>query len=102
MKINQSSADIQKQTFLFNTNLKVSQQNNEIEKMQDLLKSDDEIISLRQGIQHTTEVRVENGTATTSDLIRDINAVNRSMLDKATHEMQLLNALYNLKNTINQ
>ncbi|HCB63227.1 MAG: transporter [Bacteroidetes bacterium GWF2_43_63] len=102
LKINQRGADIQKQTFLFNTNMKIAQQRNEIAKFQELLKSDDEIIRLRQGIQHTTEVRVENGTATASDLIRDLNAVNRSMLDKAMHEMQMLSAMYNLKNSTNQ
>jgi len=102
LKINQSGADIQKQTFLFNTNLKIAQQSNEISKFQELLKSDDEIIRLRLGIKNTTEVRVENGTATAADLIRDINAVNRSMLDKALHEMQMLNAVYNLKNSTNQ
>jgi len=102
LKINQSGADIQQQTFLFNTNLKVSQLNNEIKKYQELLQSDDEIISLRQGIQRTTEVKVENGTASASDLVRDLNAVNRSMLDKALHEMQMLQAIYNLKNSTNQ
>ncbi|HPE99566.1 MAG TPA: TolC family protein [Bacteroidales bacterium] len=101
LKINQSGADVQKQTFLFNTNLKVSQINTEIEKFTELLKSDDEIIRLRQGIQLSTEVKVENGTASASDLIRDLNAVNRSMLDKALHEIQMLQAIYNLKNSTN-
>ncbi|MDX9932458.1 MAG: TolC family protein [Bacteroidales bacterium] len=101
LRINQSGADVQKQTFLFNTNLKVSQINTEIEKFTELLKSDDEIIRLRQGIQLSTVVKVENGTASASDLIRDLNAVNRSMLDKALHEIQMLQAIYNLKNSTN-
>jgi len=102
LKINSSSAEIQKQTFIFNTNLKIAQQNTEIEKWQKLLESDDEIIQLRKSIKSNTEVRLENGTATASDLIRDTNALNRAMFDKAMHETQLLITYYNLKNSTNQ
>lgn len=102
LKINSSSAEIQKQTFIFNTNLKIAQQNTEIEKWQKLLESDDEIIQLRKSIKSTTDVRLENGTATASDLIRDTNALTRAMFDKAMHETQLLITYYNLKNSTNQ
>lgn len=97
IELNQKMIEAQKETFLFNTSLKTTQQQTEIEKLQTLLRQDDEIIALRSSIKKAAETRVENGTLTTSDLIREINAESMAMQAKALHEIQLLMAIYNLK-----
>lgn len=101
IEVSKKSVDIQKETFLFNNNLMTRQEQNEIEKLQSTLSTDDEIIRLRQNIKKATTSKMENGTASTSDLIRDINAENQALQLKSLHEIQLLMNIYQLKNNIN-
>ena len=93
--------DVQKQTFEFNTKLKISQQSNDIEKYNQQIAADDEIITLRKSIKDAANVKLENGTISVSDMIREVNAENIAIQDKSLHEMQLLIAIFNLKNTTN-
>jgi len=99
--INKASIGVQRETFLYNNDVKREQQRIEVEKWKELIKNDDEIIRLRTNIKKTAEVRVENGTMSVNDLIREINAENFAKLDKAMHEIQLLLAIYNYKFLVN-
>lgn len=91
----------QKKTFLFNSEQKAAQQKNEIKKYQELIKSDDEIIALRSNVKKAAEAKVENGTISVNDLIKEINAENLAIQEKSLHEIQLLMSIYNLKYTTN-
>ena len=99
--LNKQTVASQKETFLFNTNLKVVNAQNEIEKINEQIKSDDEIIALRKNIKKAAEVKVENGTLTVTDLIREINAESTAIQEKALRQIQLSMAVYNLKNITN-
>jgi outer membrane protein TolC len=101
LELSKQAVDVQRAAFLFNTNLKVAQHHAEIEKLKTLLSSDEEIIELRKRIKKTATAKVENGTFTTTDLVREINAENQARQLKSLHEIQLLMAIYNLKNTVN-
>jgi len=101
LRNNKEIVAIQKETFLFNNNLNISRQNNEIEKIREQIKSDDEIINLRRNIKSASSVKVENGTMTVSDLLRDINAESLARNEKCLHEIQLLMGIYNLKYSTN-
>lgn len=101
LEINKKTVDIQKETFLFNTDLKTKQQQTEIEKLQTVITNDDEIIRLRENIKKSATAKVENGTLTVSDLIREINAENQARQVKALHEIQLIMSVYQLKNNVN-
>jgi hypothetical protein len=101
LDVSKKTVGIQKETFLFNNNLVTKQQRNEVEKIQSTLKSDDEIISLRQNIKKSTQNKQINGTASVSDLIRDVNAENQARQLKSLHEIQLLMNIYQLKNNTN-
>jgi len=101
LEISKRTVDIQKETFLFNNRLVTTQEQNEIEKLRSTLTNDDEIIRLRQNIKKSTSAKLENGTATTSDLIRDINAENQALQLKSLHDIQLLMTTYQLKNNTN-
>jgi len=93
---------VQRETFLFNNNLIIVRQNNEIEKIREQLKQDDEIIRLRGNIKQASSVKVENGTMTVADLLRDINAENLAKTQRSLHEIQLLMAVNALKYSVNQ
>jgi outer membrane protein TolC len=101
IEISKKTTDIQRETFLFNSNLKTKQQQTEVEKLQTVIKSDDEIIQLRGNIKKSTSVKIENGTSTVNDLIREINAENQAKQLKSLHEVQLILAVYQLKNNLN-
>ena len=99
--ISKKTVDIQKETFEFNNNIVTRQQQTEIEKLQSTLANDDEIIRLRRNIKKAATSKMENGTASVSDLIREINAENQAIQLKSLHEIQLLMNVYQLKNNIN-
>lgn len=101
LDLSKKTVDIQKETFLFNNNLVNKQQQNEIEKLQSTITNDDEIIRLRLNIKNATTAKLDNGTASVSDLIRDLNAENQARQLKSLHEIQLLMNVYQLKNTTN-
>jgi outer membrane protein TolC len=101
LELSKKTVEVQRETFLFNNNLATKQQKNDIEKLQSTLSNDIEIIRLRQNIKKATTAKVENGTATESDLIREINAENQARQLKSLHEIQLLMTVYQLKNNIN-
>lgn len=93
--------DVQKETFLFNTQLQLLQQNTEISKIQDLIQSDEKIIRLRTNIKKAAEVKLENGVISVTDLIREINAEDMAKQTAATHRIQHLMAVYSYLFTIN-
>jgi outer membrane protein TolC len=97
--INQSGAQIQRETFLFNTNLALHQQNSEITKAQELIADDSEIIRLRENVKNTTQTQLDNGTATTNDYLIAVNAEDQARQNRILHEIQLLLAQYNAKTT---
>ncbi len=101
IEASQSSLVAEKETFLFNTNLQVTQEQSEIKKNRDLLKYDDEIITLRNNVKKAAEVKVANGMLTVTDLMREINAEDLAKQDKIQHEVELLLSIYNLKYTTN-
>ena len=101
LDLSKKSVDIQKETFLFNNDLITKQQQNEIEKLQSTVTNDNEIIRLRQNIKNATNARLDNGTASVSDLVRDLNAENQAKQLKSLHEIQLLMNVYQLKNNTN-
>ena len=66
-----------------------------------LMQDDDEIIRLRVNIRKAAEAKVENGTLTVTDMLREITAENLARQTKALHEVQLLMNIWNLKYTLN-
>jgi len=101
IEISKKAMDVQKETFLFNSDLKTRQQQTEIEKLQSTLSNDDEIIRLRGNIKKSATAKVDNGTLSITDLIREINAEDQAKQLKSLHEIQLIMNVYQLKNNIN-
>lgn len=91
-----------RETFLYNINLKKTQEALAVERMQEVMREDEEIIRLRQAVRERTEVQVKNGTRTVSDLLHEIHAENLARQNKTGHEIELLKNMYDLKFTVNQ
>jgi len=101
LKISKEMVNNQKETFLFNNNLKINQQKNELDKIRELIKSDDEIIHLHSNIKLACQAKVKNGVQTVTDLLREMNAESMAKQQKALHEVQLMMGIYNLKYSTN-
>ncbi|MFA7104729.1 MAG: TolC family protein [Dysgonamonadaceae bacterium] len=99
--IQKLAVDVQRDTFLHNLNMQIPQQQIEIEKFRKMMKDDNEIIRLRTIIREAAEIKVENGTMTVSDLMKEINAEEGAKQAKTLHEIQYLMSIYSLEYTTN-
>lgn len=99
--IGKKSIENSKDTFLFNANLQVVQQGEEITKIREIMQDDDKIITLRNSVKKASEVKVENGIITVTDYLRDVNAEQLAIQNKTIHEVQLMMAVYKLRTITN-
>jgi len=97
----QLNTEALRQTFLYHTNLEVTQQNTQIERLRKMMVYDNEIITLRESIRRSAEAKVANGTLTVTELMRELTAENLARQEKVTHEIELLTAIYDLKYSVN-
>ena len=98
----QQEIEVQKENFLFNQQFQTIQNNNDLDKIQQLITQDDELIHLRESIKQATFAQLENGVITTNDYLREVNELDRAKNQKITHEIQYLLTQYNLKAQLNQ
>lgn len=101
LETSQFNIDVLQDTFLFNTKLKLTQFGNEIDKVKQLMRDDDEIIQLRSNIKKSAEMKVKSGALSVTELLREINSEDMAKQNKTLHEIQLLMTIYNYKNTTN-
>ena len=87
--------------FLFNISLQATQQDAGIVSMRRQMADDDEIIRLRGNIRRAAEAKVQNGTMTVTDMLREITNESMARQTKALHEVQLLMNIWQLKYTLN-
>lgn len=95
LEVNKKIVNVQKDIFLLNTNTQLKQQSSEIEKLQQLIAKDNEIIVLRTGIKEAAKAQLENGVITANDYLREVNAEDQSRQTLITHQLQLLQAQIN-------
>ncbi len=88
----------QEDTFLFNTNLELSQTDMELEKFRKLLAQDRELLTLKSSIKEAYIVKQENGIATMSDMLDRINDENVTKQNMIMHEIQYLMKAYQYLN----
>lgn len=93
--------DSNRDVFLFNTRLQMTQQDYAIRSMEKQMQDDEEIIRLRGNIRKAAEAKVANGTLTVTDMLREITNESLARQTKALHEIQLLMNIYQLKYTTN-
>ncbi len=86
----QQSVNVQKDVFLFNTHTQLKQQRSEIEKLEQLIATDREIIDLRTSVKQAARAQLENGVITSIDYLKDVNEEDMARQDLITHQVQLL------------
>lgn len=99
LELSRRNLQVQQETFLFNTNYTLTQQGGEIEKLRQLLNTDDEIVTLRNKVKQTASAQLENGVIDTNDYLREVSAEDQARQLRIIHEVQLLMAQYTLQTT---
>ena len=98
----QRRIDVQRDVFLFNTQIQTAQEDGEITRLRNAINEDTRIVELRRSVRMAAESKLENGVIDATDLLRKITDETSAMLNRSTHEIELLQATYRLKHTLNQ
>jgi outer membrane protein TolC len=97
IKISQQKIDTQKESFILATKIKLSNQNQEIERLESLVSTDAKILEIRKQIKQTAEAQLDNGIITASDFLTELTNEDIAKQNSILHEVQLLQAKFNLK-----
>ena len=93
------SIEVQRETFLLNTNVQLRQQKAEIDKLEALISVDKKIIALREKVKTAAGAQLENQVISASDIIREVNAEDMAKQTLILHQLQLLQARLNYSTT---
>lgn len=93
---------IQRDVFLFNTEMQTTQDDGEIARLRQAITDDSRIVELRRRVRMAAESQLKNGVIDATDLLRKISDETAAALARSTHEIELLQATYRLKTTLNQ
>jgi len=95
--VNQRMVDVQKELFLLNTNTQLKQQEAELNKLQQLIASDDQIIDIRKQVKDAAQAQLTNGVITANDYLKEVNAEDLANQNRIAHQLQLLQAQINYR-----
>ena len=93
---------VQRDIFLFNTQMQTTQDDGEIARLRSALEDDNRIVELRRRVRMAAESQLKNGVIDATDLLRKISDETAAALARSTHEIELLQSIYRLKTTLNQ
>jgi outer membrane protein TolC len=95
LNLDRKSLEADKETFLLNSKIDLTQQDAQVNKFEELLDRDNEVIALRASITKSADAQLSNGVITTHEYIQKLNAENLARQTKILHEIELLRAQYN-------
>lgn len=102
LEVQRAANDSQRATFLFNIQLQNEEADGTIASLRKQIAQDEEIVQLRERIRSKADRKVELGTESVNELLRDIHAVSLAKAQKAQHEIALLKEIYKQKNINNE
>ncbi len=95
----QKLINAQEKYFTQNLNIAVTRFEGEIEKLEELIKMDQEIISLRRKITKQASIQLDNGVITSTEYLTELNAEHQAALNMEIHKIQLIQAKINHRTT---
>lgn len=98
VNVNQKINQVQRDVFLFNTNTQLTQQQNEIHKLKQLVAVDNKLIDVRKTITEASKAQLQNGVITSNDYLREVNNEDQTRQSLILHQIQLLQAQINYQN----
>lgn len=98
LKLQQDIVQTKREAFVRNIDVASDQQNKQIGQLTALLKTDQDLIQIRERITKASASKLENGVLTMADYIKDLNAETTAKLTLETHHIQLKEAQVKLLN----
>lgn len=93
---------VERDVFLFNTSLKTRSQLDRIDELRAVMKENERIVELRERVRKAAESQLDNGIIDATDLLAKLTEEKQARLTASYHEIQLLQAIYRLKYTLNR
>lgn len=97
LQVNRRVVDVQKEIFLLNTNTQLKQQEAELEKLSQLIQSDQQIIDIRAQVKEAANAQLSNGVITANDFLKEVNAEDQARQSLIAHQLQLIQARINYR-----
>ncbi|MDE6223607.1 MAG: TolC family protein [Muribaculaceae bacterium] len=91
-----------RETFELNTRIQTSAEMADIRGLQEAMERDSQIIELRSNVRRSAESQLTNGVIDTTALLTKLTDENQAQLTARYHQIQLLQRIYKLRNTLNQ
>ena len=101
LQAQKSQNEVAREAFLFGTRLRTQEAEGKMESLRAQIKADAEIVALRQRIQQKSERKVQMGTESVNELVRQTLAVSQARQQMALHQVQLLQQAYSVVNINN-
>lgn len=98
----ESGIETDRDVFLFNSRLQTTAQREEIEGLRTVMADDGKIVDLRTRVRQAAESQLRNGVIDATTLLSKITDENAAKLTASYHEIQLIQKIYNLRNTLNR
>ena len=95
LRLNRESLATDRQAFLLNTQLELTQQSEQLKKLQKLIEQDEASVTLRHSVAKAAEVQLDNGVITTHEYLQKVNAWHLAQQTLILHQIQLLQAQEN-------
>ena len=95
LQLQGESLSADRKAFLMSTELDLTQQQTQINKLQRLMEQDQESVALRHSVAQAAQVQLDNGVITTHEYLQKVNAENLAKQTLLLHEIQLLQAQEN-------
>lgn len=89
LTVSSKIVETEKETFLLNNSLQLQEMNNEIKKTEEIIKTDTEIIGLREYVEKSANAQLKNGVITTSDYLVEFTNLYEARTNQKVHEIQL-------------
>lgn len=102
LDLQRQQAENNREIFIFNNRLEQTRKSEQINRLAQLRKSDDEIVTLRTAVRKAAEAKLEHGIIDTNNLLEEITRENNAKTNRSIHEIEQLKAIYELKNVTNQ
>ncbi|MCB0451357.1 MAG: TolC family protein [Aequorivita sp.] len=96
--ISKEMVSTEKETFLLNNEIQLTEAESDINKYKNMLQKDTEIIVLREKVLQATTSQLQNGSITPSEYITELNNLYEARIDQQLHEVKLAlaKASYNI------
>jgi hypothetical protein len=75
--------------------MSLNQEENNAKKLKEMIITDEQLVAIKDQITKRSAIALENGTITSADYIRDLNAALQAKANLETHKVQLAQSSVN-------